>query len=238
MRHAIILAIGFASTVLIFTDIPTEASTLARPLSKTAKVVNESIKSSWSSSKKMPDKYTEITFGIADDGKIYDPVVRTFTNDDQYDAECVEAVCSMSPIAPPPKIHTGFLDRYTFRFGVRSDLKPAYDGKDVNHYLVENPQPKEISYPLGKEPFVVVHKIPLTVLTRYPGLFTKQELTSQNNLIRVVFQPLSEKNSDIQPIYVDRIAGLYAGWNEIFKQNVVTKAKILNWARNIPSQLL
>lgn len=228
-----------ALSFVIFTSIGTSLSlaSTARHLSETGKAVNEKIKSSWSNSKKITDKYTEITFGIGDDGKIYDPVVTTFTGDDQFDAECVEAICSMSPIVPPLKIRTGFLEHHTFRFGLRSDLKPAYDGRDVNNYRLAHPQPKVVSYALGDEPFVVVHRIPLTVLTRYPGLFTERELVASNNLIKVISPPIEEKSADYQPMYVRRIADLYAGWNEIFKQNVVTKAKILDWAKNMPPTL-
>ncbi len=225
----------FAASVYIDV-LPSKAGTPGRPLSETAKAVHEGIKSSWSSSKKIADKYTQISFGIADDGKIYNPIVTVFSDDDQYDAECLEAICSMSPIVPPPRFHGGFLDGYTFDFGIRSDLKPKYDGKDVKRYLVANPQPKEISYALDKVPFVLVHKIPLTVLTRYPGMFTEDELITPNNLIKFSAAPVSGKNVDIQPVQLRNIADLYGGWNEVFKQHDVTKSKILDWSNNIPTR--
>lgn len=228
-----ILAVLFVSLGWIGTQ-PSVAGSPPRPLSETHKAINETIKSSWSSSKKIAGKHTDISFGIADDGKIYEPVVKTFSGDDQYDAECLEAICSMSPVVPPPQAHSGFLHHFSFNFGSGSDLEPKFDGKEVNSYLVANPEPKEVSYPLGQVPFVLVHKIPLTVLTRYPGMFTEAELTNQNNLVKVNFMPVAEKSVDIQPSYVGRIAALYAGWNEIFKQGNVTKSKISERAKQIP----
>ncbi len=136
----------------------------------------------------------------------------------------------MSPIAPPPKFHSAFLDRYQFRFGVRSDLKPRYEGTDVNRYLVAHPQPMEISYALDQIPFVLIHRIPLTVLTRYPGMFAESELVTTNNLLKVSVYNTSGKCIEIQPVHLHRIADFYADWNEIFKQPNVTKAQILEWA--------
>ncbi len=236
-KWSALLSLVFFAASVCMDAMPCEASTPPRYLSETDKAIHENIKSSWSSSRKVAGKYTDVSFGIADDGKIYEPVVRVFSCDDQYDAECVEAICSMSPIVPPPNYHSAFLDHYVFKFGSESDLKPRYDGSDVSSYLVANPQPKEISYALGNVPFVVVHKIPLTVLTRYPGVFTEKELISPNNLIKIAFKPLDHKDNEFQPMYVRRIADLYAGWNEIFKQSNVTKSKILDWTKNIPPSL-
>jgi hypothetical protein len=184
--------------------------------------------SSWSSSRVCRGSYPLVKFMVADDGKIYDPELVCYSADNQYDAECLEAICSLSPFAPIEDFESR-IEHFTQEFGASEGLQPTYDGSDINVYLRTHLQPKD-----PFDAFVVVHKIPLTVLERYPGMFTKGELQSQNNLIEIPVgygdNKANNQGRKIAPHYVSVIANLYAFWGQLFRNQNVTKEEIMQWA--------
>jgi len=195
--------------------------------------VAKGLASNWSSSRPCIGYWPTIKFFIGDDGKIYEPEMIRYSADDQYDAECLEAICSLSPIRTTENYvnSTARLEHFSEQFGVKEGLQPSYDGADVNQYLKTHLQPET-----KHDAFVVVHRIPLSVLTRYPGMFTKEELQSQDNLmeIQVGFgdnQADRQGIRDCAPHYVVAIANLYAFWDQLFKNPDVTKEEILQWAK-------
>lgn len=235
-NRAELLWICLSATILLMQQLPVKASGQAPVAPSSSEEVNKVLGSTWSSSRPLLGSPTEITFVIADDGKIYEPRITRFSQDDQYVAECLEAVCGLSPVHSKPSFGP-YLEHFTEVFGYKrndfggrfdSFLKPAFDGSDVKEYLNTHPQPKN-----ADEAFVLIHKIPLSVLIRYPGLFTKDELLSQSNLMEIKIRkwPGEEADQNGQrrsaPSYVDAIAYRYAYWGDFFRNPNLTRLSIL-----------
>jgi hypothetical protein len=207
--------------------------------SAASKEVKKGLASSWSCSRPCTGCYTEITFAIGDDGKIYEPNIIRFSQDDQYVAECLEAVCGLTPIHPKPFSFTLHCEHPIKKFRWPSGGRgwdddndcptPAYDGSDVKEYLTTHPQPTD-----PDEAFIVIHKIPLSVLTRYPGFFTKEELLNPKNLLEIKAGLRKNNRTEqdghrfVQPSYAEAIGNLYASWGELFKDPNVTRQNILD----------
>jgi hypothetical protein len=193
----------------------------------------KALASSWSSSRPCIGGPPGIRFLVGDDGKVYDPEMMRYSGDDQYDAECLEAICGLSPIAKADTDinTTARIEHFFEEFPVKEGLQPSYDGSDVNEYLRTHPQPAA-----KHDAFVVVHRIPLSVLDRYPGMFTKEELQSQSNLMEIPVgygdnRPDKQGIRVVVPHYVIGIANLYAFWGQLFKNPHVTKDEIRQWAK-------
>jgi hypothetical protein len=177
--------------------------------------------------------YTEVSFAVADDGKIYEPEITHFTGNDQHDVECLEALCGLSPLEARPNSVNFLLEHLSMRFGkdqVNSYILPGYDGADIRQYLKDHPQ-----VPKPSQAFVVIHKIPLFVLSRYPGLFTKEEILNPNNLTEVKVDAQYPVDQDgkrfIPPGYIFRVCKLYAYWTKTLKdRGEVTRATVLEHA--------
>jgi TonB C terminal len=183
--------------------------------------------------------YAEIKFGVGNDGKIYEPEIVRYSGNDQYDAECLEAVCGVSPVRPAPKKQSAWLEFEYVKF-VKGPLagsqfvQPGYDGTDIKRYLAHHP------HPTSKDPsdaFVLVHRIPLNVLERYPGMFTKEELLNPENLFEIpvgvgLSEPDSEGKRSKAPYFVRSIGNLAAFWTSIFVEPNVTKQTIIETAKS------
>lgn len=60
--------------------------------------VQKLISANYSCSVPLRDDFTELSFAVGDDGVIYDPEILHSSNNDQHDAECLEALCGLSPL--------------------------------------------------------------------------------------------------------------------------------------------
>jgi hypothetical protein len=181
------------------------------------------LKSNWSCSQLLSGKLCEIKIAVADDGKIYDPEILHSSSNDQFDAECLEAICSVAPLEE--EWQHGFLDGYVVKFLPEKTAKqlpvkyleigPKYQGIDVIEYSKQTPQSLN-----PHEKTVFVHKIPLSVLVRYPGLFKESELLCKNNLIAVYCgqSVFDEKENTVSPPpnYLFKVANLYFQWARFF----------------------
>lgn len=166
----------------------------------------------WHSSRTCPTQ-TTIEFSVGDDGKIYEPTIDC-SGDDQFDAECLEAVCSLSPLTSPSQNESANMLHFVKHFGEKGDidLRRGIEDKVIQQYLQAHPQPAD-----PNSRFVVVHKIPLSVLWRYPGSFREIDLTSQSNLMAIkIGDP--PKDRLLPPHYVSAIANMYASYHRLFKQ--------------------
>ncbi len=246
MKQTFLLTI----TVLVCTTLPVLSQTLSlqnviqKPIETSVRhdpaffsqvhyAVEKGLASNWSSSRPCTGYPPLIKFLIGDDGKIYEPEIQCYSADDQYDAECLEAICGLSPVCKMQNdINcTAGIEHFSQEFGVKGGLQPSYDGSDVNEYLRAHPEPAD-----KHDAFVVVHRIPLSVMDRYPGMFTKEELRGQSNLMEIPVG-FGDNRADKQgirlsvPHYVTGIANLYAFWDQLFKTSNVTKDAILQWAQ-------
>lgn len=188
--------------------------------------VKKKLAQSWSSSKNASSK-ASVQFAVGDDGKIYEPEIIHSSGDDQFDAECLEAVCSMSPLNPRQNI-TAQMTHFIKNFGPKGDSdlqKSHYVGTDVQQYLRTHQQSSDSAIP-----FVLVHKIPLSVLWRYPKYFTQAELINPGNLLELkVRDDPNHRTSPAQ--FLSTEANLYAYWDCLFKQPKVTKTDIVQYAK-------
>ena len=186
---------------------------------------NRRIQTSWCNSPACSSGYgTEIVFNIHDDGMIYNPVVGCSSLDPQYDAECLEAVCSLSPLTPFHN-NSGKLQVGYGHFGRQNDpyaAEPAFASDAARKLLFNATDLKK-----GKA-LVVVHKIPLEVLTKYPGMFDKAYLLSDQNLLVITYDKESTP-----PAYVKKISDLYTQWGVFLRKKSITKEQILEKAKTI-----
>jgi hypothetical protein len=183
-------------------------------------------------------EHTEVSFGLADDGNIYDPQITQFTGSDQHDVECLEAICGASPVGVKADSQSLSLRHVALQFANKqsfhSYMLPSFDGSDVRQYLHDHPQPVD-----EREAFVVVHKIPLFILSKYPELFTKDELINPTNLMemKVGYSPSinpvkADGRRDAQPDYVRRLCSVYGYWTKnVDNSTKMTKEVILEHAK-------
>lgn len=186
------------------------------------KALKKGISSYWDSSRDTKSWVT-IEFVMADDGKLYEPRISHYSGDDQYDAECLEAICASLPLALE-ECESGsiMLKHFIENFGKESPLTKymytaAYNGHDIKRFLANNPQPTD-----PQERFVVTHKIPLSVLDRYPGLFSREELFSAENLMKMSVgnpDPPDENGHRGSTMYMSRIPVYYSFFEHLFKEN-------------------
>jgi hypothetical protein len=142
--------------------------------------LKDALEKGWDCSTKLePDKFVALTVGVGVDGRLYNVRIIHYCSNDQFNAECLEAVCGSSPVTGTQN-HSGNLLDYDLYFEKDGFFKPRFDGKDIRDYLSEHPQPADPHLR-----FVVIHKIPLDVLRRFPGLYSEEELVSPKNLMQV-----------------------------------------------------
>lgn len=189
----------------------------------------QGISQAWSSSRSCPKgRIVSITCAIPDDGKIYEAEFSNSSGDDQFDAECFEAVCSQTALHPTQGGWNIRIRRPTFDFGKKDSWfvpVPKFDGRDVKQCL----RWKQSQYP-GLS-FVLIHRIPLSVLSRYPGLFAEDELVNPENLIEIPFRPEDWDLNHIPVPYAQAIDCFYAHWSQLFKREKVTREEVLDWAK-------
>jgi len=117
----------------------------------------------------------------------------------------------------------------SFRFdkeqnaGIPFSCKPQFDGADVREYLKTHPEPAD-----SKNSFVLVHKIPISLLIRHPDMFRKEELLNPSNLVEI------RAKSGLG--FVSKIANFYAKWGDLLKDPNVSKDLILQFAKQMPDR--
>lgn len=199
--------------------------------------VQKLISANYSCSVPLRDDFTELSFAVGDDGVIYDPEILHSSNNDQHDAECLEALCGLSPLNVKPGKVGMTLDHMSFRFGkdqLNSYVSPTYLGPDVREYWQTHQKPSNPT-----EAVVLVHKIPLFILVRYPSLFSKDELLSASNLVSLKVGhkgTYSTKDGQqiFQPQYVELVQWLYGYWTKSLKdRGPVTRQTILEHAKPV-----
>lgn len=178
-------------------------------------------------------RFARITFGVAEDGKIYEPKFTHFSGNDQFDAECLEAVCGLYNL---PALYYGYFKlahvEEEFGPGDGASIKPGNNAPEIATFL------KTHSVSKGD---VVVHKIPLFVLSQYPGLFKFEELASPDNLMIVKYIPANGEEVDdngqriIMPDFISVIKRRNAFWRMMLaNQKHLTREFILKTESTIP----
>ena len=201
------------------TSVPFDAH-MPIPVRPGVEELYKEIQANWHSSRRTSCTNT-ISVTIDDTGKIHDPIVEMYSGDDQFDAECVEAICSSSPIQRTAKNKD--IKGLLIQFGEHGSRKfhKGLTAPDIDAFLNTNTK---------DERFVLVHKIPLSVLSRYPGYFKESELINQNNLLQIEVGPEPPKDRWTNRKYIISIAKLYLGWDQLFRKKPVSKQAIIDQA--------
>lgn len=223
--YFVLLAVIGVSAAHASSEIPAKKFANYGVKPTTILAVEQGILSTWSSSRPCPEgEIAYVQFLVADDGKVYEPQLSHSSGDDQYDAECLESVCMLTPLPPNLDNHLTRIEHCAIEFGGLTSQfrpKPRFDGKDITRYLLNHPQPTE-----PRKKFVLIHRIPLAVLNRYPGAFSEAELLNADNLIEI--------QVGLRPSTFDQTIGnIGAHWGVLFKKEKVSSTEILDWAKRI-----
>lgn len=151
---------------------------------------------------------------LTDDGALRAPSILLSSGRKMDDLTCIDAVLMSAPFASPPSRGPGSIPGVE-AFFIESSLPSGFIE------LVFEPNNSE--YRLEKwddETGLQVPLIPLEVLSRYPSLFTKEDLLSARN-----FQYLRESSG----LHVPMLTAFRYPWTEFFaKHKTATKAEILD----------
>ncbi|MBS1992107.1 MAG: hypothetical protein JSS83_16410 [Cyanobacteria bacterium SZAS LIN-3] len=145
--------------------------------------------------------------------KISNTKLLSSSGNPQWDAECLEAVCSVGPVKSNNTQVLATPHTITFE---RKGLFPVRQAKDVITSLEKLP---------AGAPKILVHNIPLHVSQLYPEFFTLADLENQDNLITIEIGKGSDRQ--ITQSAIDKIEKHYAVWADFFSQPKVTKSEIV-----------
>lgn len=201
--------------------------------SPTRQAADNELKKTFRCSKTLDKGYMDVRFSVGEDGRVYDPEITHYSGNDQYNAECFEAICGLQYL-PAYKSSRMHLDHISKRFGEYGLV--GANAPEIAEFIKTHPL---------KTGAVVVHKIPLSFLSRYPGLFTLEELTSPSNLM--VIEQTPEYMDDVNkegprysvPTFVSaltRMNGIYRQVLEV--QKPVTRKYILERASEMPHEAI
>ena len=111
-------------------------------------------------------------------------------------------------------------------------VKPATDAPEIIDFLKTHK---------SKDSFVVVHVIPEFILSRYPGLITREEFLDSKNLTKITAGKETIECSGkpiLQPNYVQKIRFLNGWWSKSLQhEGPVTRNSILEHAKLAHSRL-
>lgn len=175
----------------------------------------------WAPSKKANDqRVATVKCEMGGDGALYDVEISQSSGDNQFDLECLESVLGADY----------FYGKHDFRkliplsitFTKNSETDHA--NSPVQTYFEKNVDQKQ-------EGCLAVYKIPVDVLSRYPGVFTESEILSSSNLL------IAKDSWNIQAKeQYPWLRGIYRTiWSPFFLQHPkATKEEILAQAALLP----
>ncbi|MBS1993397.1 MAG: hypothetical protein JSS86_00875 [Cyanobacteria bacterium SZAS LIN-2] len=175
----------------------------------------------WSSSCSANSGYAQISVLPDSKGFLHEASITHSSGNHQYDAECLEAVCSLSPLNPNVIKRTDVPIQLSFG---KNGIKPCYDGTDVRAYVASHQNLRTDQ----KQEFVIVHKIPL----RFARLcnIPESELQNEDNLVAIKVSDPSGKET-----FVGDIEKLYSYWASLVASKPVSRQEILTWAKDCPT---
>lgn len=165
----------------------------------------------WCPSKSINGKI-ELEGGIGRDGRIYNLQLVGNGEDPQSNAECVEAISSAAPF---PNVPDG--RGKLFSIGYTFDDKQTYFRKalEIDKFFLEHLADKKNS--------VLIHRIPVSVLKKFPNTFEEKQIFSGENLVAVKFT--SEQLAISNRCYLDPISAFYTKWTDFFLSHKQVSAK-------------
>lgn len=192
------------------------------PISTERRAVLKELKDSlsWCPSKISATRIS-VSGSIENDGFLQDIRVEKADADPQLNAECVEALASVSPL-----YKTAGCEELPIRFTQEfANTKPFRIASEVERFFSKNPE--------LKDKCIVIHKIPPCVLKKRPGLFKDEEIFSVSNCTAVNLEPDSSSGDD----YTKHIVDYYAQWGKFFVENrEASRKQILEKERSLEAQ--
>ena len=161
-----------------------------------------------------------VQFFVTESGHVIFPKISQSSGDLSIDFAVLESICALSPLSDLPAELTGKFELPAIE--IRIDSKKA---------SFVNPAFCKLVGLSSKEVFAY-HKIPLSVLYRYPGLFTDQELRAAENL-ELLENDERDAESDFE-MSKHRLFAHYESWSAFFSRNkVASRDKIVEFSKGI-----
>jgi len=171
---------------------------------------------------KAPQGFT-LLFKISRDGIPTDISVFDSSKDGEFDVLAIESLFTSSPLAAPPAGKT--LDSYDGLLPSRVDFKP-----------------KKVTKSGKKRKSIAVHAIPLDVANRYPGVFSRDELSDRKNLVvyegklpKPPYQALPGTSHDysVESVIGKELTQYFSAWMTFFAEHKTATREDLSKHRDI-----
>jgi hypothetical protein len=154
-----------------------------------------------------------IGFDLNDSGEILNAFVVKSSGVYQIDADCLEAVCSLSP-TPIGNSH-GYISHMEIDFTKLQKLEDLKKSQPLRQF-------KNLANGV-----VFIHRIPLPVLKRYPGIFTEPELLDSSNLCQISVKPIVGR-----PYWTTQIQNHLQAWSDFYRLHEHSdRSEILDYSR-------
>lgn len=184
--------------------------------------LREKVYEDWAPSKKLAKLIDiDITVSGTANGQLYDVGLNESSGDRQLDADCLQAVMGASCLSPI-NIRIEEIEHFSIHFD--SKTKAGYlNNNGISKYFTQHPE--------YKRNYVAFYRIPLTVLKRYPGIFTEEELFDESNI--GLIEAIDLRNPELPSWVTDRLRFLYQGnWVPFFLSHPsATKKEIIEFRK-------
>jgi len=119
-----------------------------------------------------PNTEPTLDFLVADNGFIYNPKISQYSGNEQHDAECLEALCDLSPI----DCSSGRTYSSLMAERIIESFIPSGGAPEIAEYRKTHPDCRDS---------VILHKIPPSLARRFPEIISMDEVCSPENLYAV-----------------------------------------------------
>lgn len=185
-----------------------------------------------------PDRMRVIVHVTPSSGKINDVTLKFIRKDPGTAFSLMEAIYTSSPLPPFPIYAVDGTQINSPEFLLH--FKELQNEKSVGP---AKRQALGMGYPVEKfharEKFDL-HLIPLDVLNRYPGLFSRAELLSDGNIIQLPKDELIVYPDKVSPVASKKLMAFFRGWESFFVEHpkVATRAELLAFKARARAALL
>ncbi|MCA9817860.1 MAG: TonB C-terminal domain-containing protein [Cyanobacteria bacterium HKST-UBA01] len=175
----------------------------------------------WAPSKKLTNSTAiDIKVRVTANGQLYDVALNESSGDRQLDADCIQAVMGASCLSPI-NIRIEEIEQFSIHFDSKTEIGYQTDG--ISKFFAKHPK--------YRKNYIAFYRIPLTVLKRYPGVFTEEELFDESNV--GLIESIDPHNPELPSWVADRLRFLYQGnWVPFFVSNPsATKDEIIEFRK-------
>lgn len=172
------------------------------------------------------------------DGKISSAKLTFMRKDPDSEFSLLEAIYSSSPLPPVPEYESRgvkFARDQEFTLDL-SELKK----KSIGQAKPQTPGAGHAVEKLNPKETVGLHLIPLDVLNRYPGLFSRSELMASNNIATLSKDGLIVYPEAYHPAPSKKLMSFFRAWESFFVDHPekVTREEVLAFKETARTALL